>query len=253
MLRNMIRRLGEYAGKCPVLVTVMAFLWHHDQDVKAREAQAWDSILNHQWEPSPSNRAEALSTLITDGVPIAGAPLGPVRFQPQLDLSGCHTLFGVPLFWCRPALMKDAYMEWATLTAVNLKGAHLEHAHLKGVYLLPDSTGNPARLDGAFLTGAEFDQATLLHTSLRGATLDDLTSFDGARLDETDFTGARGLTAKHLDRACICSGRAPKLPDTLKYDLEHRQNPPEYCCCAEDRRPQCLSVIRSQSSQAPHE
>src|SRR5206468_2512062 len=128
MLRNMIRRLDqspliklvEYAGKFAVLVTVMAFLWHHDQDVKAREAQAWDSILNHQWEPSPSNRAEALSTLITDGVPIAGAPLGPVRFQPQLDLSGCHTLFGVPLFWCRPALMKDAYMEWATLTAVNL-------------------------------------------------------------------------------------------------------------------------------------
>src|SRR5207249_2681286 len=53
MLRNMIRRLDqspliklvEYAGKFAVLVTVMAFLWHHDQDVKAREAQAWDSIL----------------------------------------------------------------------------------------------------------------------------------------------------------------------------------------------------------------
>jgi hypothetical protein len=243
--RSALFKFGGYAGRLTVLLTVVTFLWHHDQDVRLRQAevhaQAWEHILRNAWTAEPASRGEALEILVSDGIPLLNVPLGPVRFHPQLDLSGCHTVLGIRVpNSCRGAQLAGAYLDWAYFTGVDLRGARLDHAHLQGVSLLRDSAGNPSDLLGSSLTAADLRQATLEHAILRKTRLDG-TMFHGARLDWADFAESSGLVAEQLDAACICHDRLPILPEALRsYDL-HRPNP-SYCCCPEDRRPQCMAT-----------
>ena len=109
----------KHAARLSVLVAVVvlliAYVDHREEQRKARHYQAWQVIDLAQGKPGSGGRIGALQDLAEDGVSLAGIDVSGAWLH-QIRLTGAD--------------LDDANLTKADLTEANLEGAFLQDAHL---------------------------------------------------------------------------------------------------------------------------